>query len=116
MKKLTPRQRLLKAIELQDVDHVPCCFMSFSILRNKHNQDRFAATLAELEMGLDPMLFIPTASRWERQDHPDLRGLPVRFHPEVTTKIWQDGDIHTGRLYKEYHTLAGTLTTSVRLS
>jgi uroporphyrinogen-III decarboxylase len=116
MKKFTPRQRLLKTIELQAVDHIPCCFMSFSILRNKHNQDRYAAALEELEMGLDPMLFIPTASRWERVDHPDLRGLPVRFHPEVKTRIWQEGESTTGRLYKEYRTPAGILTTSVRLS
>ena len=116
MKVLNSRQRMLRALELQAVDHIPCCFMSFSILRTRHNQDRFAAALEELEMGLDPMLFIPSASRWERKDHPDLRGLPVRFHPQVKTKIWQDGDSQTGHLYKEYHTPAGTLKTSVRLS
>jgi uroporphyrinogen-III decarboxylase len=90
--------------------------MSFAILRNKHNQDRLAAAKAELEMGLDPMLFIPNASRWEREDHPDLRGLPVRFHSDVQTKTWREGDSHTDRLFKEYQTPAGNLTTSVRLS
>jgi hypothetical protein len=90
--------------------------MSFSILRNKYNQDRFAATKAELEMGLDSMLFIPSASRWNRRDHPDLRGLPVRFHPDIKTKTWQEGDSLTGRLFKEYLTPAGKLNTSVRLS
>ena len=85
MTRQTSRQRLLQAIDRQEVDHIPCNFMSFSILRNKHNQDRFAAALEELEMGLDPMLFIPSASRWERKDHPDLRGLPVRLHPDVQT-------------------------------
>jgi uroporphyrinogen-III decarboxylase len=113
---LDSRQRLLRAIAHQDVDYVPCCFMSFSILRNKHRQDRFAATKAEMEMGLDPTLFIPTASRWQRRDHPDLRGLPVRFHPGVKTKTWQEGDALTGRLFKEYETPAGKLNTSVRLS
>jgi uroporphyrinogen-III decarboxylase len=116
MEKLTSRQRLLRAIKLQPVDHIPCCFMSFSILRDRHHQDRFTAALDELEMGLDPMLFIPTASRWERVDHPDLRGLPVRFHPDVRIEMWQEGDSRTGRLYKAYHTPAGTLETSVRLS
>jgi len=116
MNVLNSRQRMLRALALQDVDYIPCCFMSFSILRNKHNQDRFAAALEELEMGLDPMLFIPSASRLERRDHPDLRGLPVRFHPQVKTKIWQDGDSKTGHLFKEYHTPAGDLKTSVRLS
>ena len=113
---LNSRQRLLKAIAKEDVDYIPCCFMSFAILRNKCQQDRYAAALAELDMGLDPMLFIPSSSRWDRRDHPDLRGLPVRFHPQVTTNIWQEGDTFTGRLVKEYVTPAGKLTTSVRLS
>ena len=116
MSKMNSRQRMLRTIEGQAADHIPCSFMSFAILRNKYSQDRLAAAKAELEMGLDPMLFIPNASRWERKDHPDLRGLPVRFHPEVKTKIWQEGDEHTGRLYKEYETPAGKLTTSVRVS
>jgi uroporphyrinogen-III decarboxylase len=90
--------------------------MSFSILRKKHGQDRYTAALEELKMGLDPMLFIPTASRQERKDHPDLRGLPVRFHPQVTAKTWQEGNSFDGHLYKEYSTPAGVLTTSIRLS
>ena len=116
MDKLNSRQRLLRAIAHQDVDYIPCSFMSFSILRNRHRQDLFEAALAELEMGLDPMLFIPTLSRWQRRDHPDLRGLPVRFHPDVKTRTWRDGDLLTGRLFKEYETPAGILSTCVRLS
>ncbi len=116
MSTLTSRERLLRAIENREVDHVPCCFMSFSVLRNKHNQDRFAAASDELEMGLDSLLFIPSASRWNRRNHPDLRGLPVRFHPEVKTNTWQEGDSLTGSLFKEYLTPAGKLNTSVRLS
>jgi hypothetical protein len=90
--------------------------MSFTILRNKLNQDLYALAKAELGMGLDPMLFIPTLSRLQRLNHPDLRGLPVRFHPDVITKTWQEGDSRTGRLFKEYETPAGKLNTSVRLS
>lgn len=116
MIQMTSRQRLLRALEYQDVDHIPCCFMSFSIMRNKHHQDRFAAAKEELEMGLDPLLFIPSASRWQRRDHPDLRGLPVRMHPDVKTRTWQEGDSLTGTLFKEYQTPAGGLTTFVRLS
>jgi uroporphyrinogen-III decarboxylase len=116
MESLDSRQRLLRAISNQDIDYVPCSFMSFSILRNKYKQDLFKATKAELEMGLDPTLFIPTSSRWQRREHPDLRGLPVRFHPSVKSKTWQEGDSSTGRLFKEYETPAGKLSTSVRLS
>jgi len=116
MNTLDSRQRLLRAIARQDIDYVPCSFMSFSILRNRHKQDRYAAAIAEKEMGLDPMLFIPSLSRWQRRDHPDLRGLPVRFHPDVRTKTWREGDLFTGRLFKEYETPAGKLSTSIRLS
>ncbi|MFZ5819304.1 MAG: uroporphyrinogen decarboxylase family protein [Chloroflexota bacterium] len=113
---LDSRHRLLRAMAHQDVDYIPCSFMSFSILRNRHKQDRYAAAIAEKEMGLDPMLFIPSLSRWQRRDHPDLRGLPVRFHPDVKTKTWREGDLFTGRLFKEYETPAGKLSTSIRLS
>ncbi len=113
---LDSRQRLLRAIAHQDVDYIPCSFMSFAILRNRHNQDLYQVALAEKKMGLDLMLFIPTLSRQQRPDHPDLRGLPVRFHPDVKTKSWREGDLLAGRLFKEYETPAGKLSTSVRLS
>ncbi len=113
----TSRERLLHAISLDDVDHVPCCFMSFTALRKRVGEDLYRLVEAELAMGLDSMLFIPTAARPERPDHPDLRGLPVRFHPEVKTKEWREavpGDFDI--LHKEYTTPAGKLATSVRLS
>jgi len=116
MKRLSSRQRLLNAINHQEVDYIPCSFMSFSILRDKYNQDRFAAAKAELDMGLDPILFIPSSSRWQRKDHPDLRGLPIRFDSRVHIRTWQEGDALSGKLFKEYETPAGTLSTSVRLT
>lgn len=116
MNNLNSRQRLLRTIKKKDVDYIPCSFMSFAILREKYKQDRFAAAKAELEMGLDPMLFIPSSSRFQRKDHPDLRGLPVRFDSRVRTKTWLEGGLSNGRLFKEYETPAGTLSSSVRLS
>jgi hypothetical protein len=91
--------------------------MSFTALRKRHQENFYELAKAELAMGLDSMLFIPTAPRPERMDHPDLRGLPVRFHPDVETVEWReeqpdDFDI----LHKEYRTPAGKLTTRVRLS
>jgi uroporphyrinogen-III decarboxylase len=108
----TSRQRLLDAIELQEPDHIPCCFMSFAILRKRFKEDLYNLALAEKELGLDPMMFIPTASRQDRREHPDLRGLPIRFDPLVNTIVFREGDI----LYKEYQTPEGTLTTSVHIS
>lgn len=115
---LTSRERLLRAIAYQDVDHVPCSFMSFSILRKRLEEDRFQVARAEQAMGLDPFLFIPTASRYVRADHPDLRGLPLNINPQVKLTEWRKSTSpgKTDRLYKEYETPAGKLTTEVRLS
>lgn len=117
MDKLTSRQRMLHAIKFKENDHIPCCFMSFSALRNRLNDDIYELSKAELEMGLDSLLFLPYLPRRARPDHPDLRGLPVEFSPDVKTNEWrevvEDGfDI----LHKEYVTPAGNLSTSVRLS
>lgn len=117
MTEMSSRQRLLRALNHQETDHIPCCFMSFTALRKRYQENFYELAKAELAMGLDSMLFIPTAPRPQRMDHPDLRGLPVRFHPSVETVAWReelldDFDV----LHKEYRTPAGQLTTSVRLS
>jgi hypothetical protein len=68
-------------------------------------------------MGLDAMLFIPTASRVARPEHPDLRGLPVRVPSQVETREWREVTRAGGTvLHKEYRTPDGPLTTSVRHS
>jgi uroporphyrinogen-III decarboxylase len=117
VKELTSRERMLRAISCQEVDHIPCCFMSFTAMRKRVNEDLYQLARAELDMGLDSMLFIPSTPRPQRLDHPDLRGLPIRFHPAVTTREWREkvaGDFDI--LHKEYATPAGPLTTSVRLT
>jgi len=114
---LTSRERMLRALSHQPVDHIPCCFMSFTALRQRVGEDMFRLAEAEQEMGLDSMLFIPTASRAQRPDHPDLRGLPVRISPRVDVREWREDVPGTlGVLRKEYHTPDGVLRTGVRLS
>jgi len=112
MTEMTSRERLLCALNLQEVDPVPCCFMSFSALRKRHNHDRYAVVQAQRAMGLDAMLFVPTAPRPTRPEHPDLRGLPVRLPADVETRERREGDT----LHKTYVTPHGNLTTAVRLS
>ena len=107
---------MARTIALQDADHTPCCFMSFSVLRKRLNYDRYEVVKAQLEMGLDAMLFIPSAPRPARPEHPDLRGLPVRFGPAVMTEEWAESRAGGGRLLKRYVTPAGALTTNMRLS
>ena len=117
MSTLTPRERLVKTINHQEADHIPCCFMSFAIMRQRQHDDWYAVALAEKELGLDPMLFIPSAPRAMRRDHPDLRGLPVRFHPEVKVRQWHTqvpGDYDL--LHKEYTTPAGVLSTFIKVT
>ena len=112
---LSSRERLQRAIRRQEVDHVPCAFMSFSAMRGRC-QDPYEVVARELEMGLDSWLFVPATWRNQRPNHPDLRGLPVRLPPEVRTDLWSEelpGEPFPA-LHKEYHTPAGTLTTVVR--
>ncbi|UCC63584.1 MAG: hypothetical protein JSV36_00555 [Anaerolineae bacterium] len=117
MTKLTSRERLLRALNLERADRVPCCFMSFTALRKRHHENLYELARAERALGLDSMLFIPTTPRPLRPDHPDLRGLPVRFHPQVKISEWREQvPVSPDTLRKEYVTPGGTLTTSVRLS
>jgi len=117
MAKLTARDRLLRALHHQRPDHVPCCFMSFTALRRRCQENLYELVKAERAMGLDSFLFIPTLPRPERPEHPELRGLPVRFHPAVETK--ESREYVPGQhaiLHKAYSTPAGKLQTSVRVS
>lgn len=116
MGQLTSRERMLRAISRREVDHIPCCFMSFTALRKRKNEDLFELARAERAMGLDSMLFIPAAPRPERPEHPDLRGLPVRFSSEVKSRQWTIQNQGEERLHREFVTPAGTLTAEVRLS
>lgn len=117
MGKTSSREHMLKALSCEEADHIPCCFMSFTALRKRCNEDMFELCKAEREMGFDSMLFIPAAPRSERTEHPDLRGLPVRFHPQVSTRTWREnGDRGETTLHREYSTPSGTLCTSVRVS
>jgi hypothetical protein len=91
--------------------------MSFTALRRRCHENFYELVKAERALGLDSFLFIPTLPRPQRPDHPELRGLPVRFHPAVQMREWREdvpGDYPI--LYKEYATPAGKLRTSVRLS
>jgi uroporphyrinogen-III decarboxylase len=117
MNQLTSRERMLRALNQMEVDYIPCSFMSFTALRKRLNEDMFELSKAEMEMGLDSFLFIPSAGRPLRRDHPDLRGLPVRPHPGVTIREWKEtlqGQYPI--LHKEYSTPAGKLTTTVQTS
>jgi len=108
---------MLRALNRQPCDYVPCCFMSFTALRGRVDEDLYALVEAEQALGMDSMLFIPVASRRQRPEHPDLRGLPLRFGPRVKcctrNEKRPDG---TQVLLREFQTPDGTLSTSVQLT
>jgi len=114
---LTSRERMLRALNLEPADYVPCCCMSFTALRKRVDEDLYALVEAEQALGLDSMLFLPAASRAERPEHPDLRGLPVRFAPGVETRTWQEsGNGGMPILHREFRTPDGVLTTSLQVT
>lgn len=108
---------MLRALQREACDYVPCCFMSFTAMRKRVNEDLYALVDAEQAMGFDSMLFIPTASRLQRPEHPDLRGLPVRFGPGVKCRSWSEQPADGARiLHREFQTPDGILATSVQIS
>lgn len=116
MEHSSSRECLIRTINLEETDRIPCCFMSFTALRNRFNEDRRAALIEELKMGLDPMLFIPQASRKVRPQHPELRGLPLHFHPDVKTEHWISQSGGKSILNKKYSTPGGFLNTAINIS
>jgi hypothetical protein len=91
--------------------------MSFTALRKRVDEDLYALVDAEQAFGFDSMLFIPTASRLERREHPDLRGLPVRFSPEVRCRSWKEaGAGGPGIMCREFLTPDGVLSTSIQIT
>jgi Uroporphyrinogen decarboxylase (URO-D) len=117
MKSQSSRERMLSSIQLEEPDHIPCAFMIFTAKRNQLNEDLYELAKAELAMGLDSFLFIPSAGRPLRPEHPDLRGLPVRFDEHVFTREWRDQTENGApTLHKVYQTPAGDLSCIVKLS
>ena len=99
---MSPRERLLAAIEFRHTDYVPCCFTAWSALAEEcTSQAEYLDR--QLEMGLDAVVRVPE--------------MPVRYHPSVRTREWCESPT-PGEPYpilcKEYETAGGTLKTSVR--
>ena len=116
MGQLTSRERMLRVLNCQEPDHIPCCFMNFRALRERSNSF-YELVKDELTMGLDSQLIFPSFAGVRPPEHPGLRGLPIRFHEEVQIREWQEnGSDDFGVLHKEYSTPAGVLTTSMRIS
>lgn len=98
-KRFNSRERLLRTLENDASDYVPCSFMIFEALHEKCRDD-FEFIERQLELGLDARVELPE--------------LPIRFHPEVKTKEWKEVSKKGIFLYKDYYTPAGKLTSIVK--
>lgn len=111
----TSRDRMLAALDCQTPDHPPCSFMIFGALHQR--ADSYLDFVEhKLALGLDAFVMLPPRPPLVQNDHYNLHGLPVSYHPEVKIEesvIEQDG-ADESLMTKVYHTPAGDLTTVVR--
>ncbi len=111
---LSSRERMLVALNCREPDYAPCCFMQFTALEAR-SRDQFEMVDTLLEWGLDATVQVPPWLLTVPGDSADLRGLEVRFHPDVGVR--ESLELEQGERYpiltKEYNTPAGTLTVRV---
>jgi hypothetical protein len=88
--------------------------MIFAALKNRC-KDKYEFVEKQLEMGLDAVVELPMTPSDVEFDHSDLRGLPVRYHPDVKIREWKEKrtEVQYAVLFKEYHTPGGMLRTVV---
>lgn len=112
---LSPREKMMSAINRNDINYTPCSFMLFKGLLEK-SSDYIDFLSKQLDMGLDPYAMIPPRSPVTINDHYNLHGMAVNIHPEVMIQEWVEkrpGE-NCPIMIKEYRTPAGTLRTEVR--
>lgn len=95
---MTPRERILGAINYDDIDYVPCEFMMFFNLTNKF-KDREKAIEEELKMGLDAVVNVGT--------------LRHSFHPDTKYDQWTEIKDGNKYFYRKLETPKGPLTQKV---
>ncbi len=115
MESMSSRQRMLAAVDRKAPDHVPCSFMLYNAMRDS-SSDYLQFVRRQVDMGLDAFAQVPPRPPVVRNDHVNLHGLPVSYHPEVRIeeRVEHPADEQHPIMVKEYHTPAGTLRTEVR--
>ena len=106
--RMTPRDRILAAINHEPTDYLPCCFSAYSGLRQECKDDEDFVR-RQLDAGMDTIISVPD--------------LTIEFHADVTTREWKesagaDGASHARypTLHCEYQTPAGSLLRTVAQS
>lgn len=109
------REQMLAALNCQDAHYPPVSFMLFKGLWSQ-SQSYLDFIQSQIDLGLNPYVQIPMRQPGIINDHYNLHGLPISYHPGVKVQEWRE--TQTGEdapvLVKEYHTPAGILRTEVR--
>lgn len=112
---ISPRDRMLAALNYELTDYTPCSFMMYKgLLVNCSNYLEFLQK--QLDMGLNPYAMIPPRPPVVENDHYNLHGIAVNFDPSVEVREWieeRKGE-EFPVMVKEYHTPAGKLRAEVR--
>ena len=85
---VSSRQKMLTALSGGKPETVPCSFMLFNGLKTE-SRDYLDFIQRQLDLGLDAYVQIPPRPLVVKNDHYNLHGLPVNYHPDVTVKEWK---------------------------
>lgn len=112
---ISSRDRMLAALNCETPDHPPCSFMLFGAL-HQSSASYLEFIKHQLNVGLDAFVELPPRPPNVRNDHYNLHGLPVSYHPEVREETSVSTPVGGAAplLRKIYHTPAGDLTAEVR--
>lgn len=94
---------------------VPCSFMLYNGLKSTC-RDYLEFLQKQIDLGLDTCVQLPPRPPVVVNDHYNLHGLPVSYHPAVEVREWKESvsGENAPILVKEYHTPGGVLRAEVR--
>lgn len=112
---MNSRHRLLNAINLVDTPQFPCSFMLYRGLWAE-STDYLDFIHKQLDLGVDAYVQIPPRQPGIQNDHYNLHGLAINYHPYVYTREWSHNKegMETPILIKEYVTPVGVLRSEVK--
>ena len=112
---LSSRERLLGAIAGDSVDYVPCSFMLFSAVQWP-SMEPYAYVERQLELGIEPYVWIPNRKPNDQVDYAQLPGIAVCYDDSVEIRQWREirKGVEYPLLCKEYQTPKGNLRVEVK--
>jgi len=122
---MSSRERLLAAINHEEVDRIPICFRDVAPLENRWNTP-FERVLVLRELGVDDKLFLYPPSTDTATIETDMTGMIYAvygasmwpIHPDVRVRDWTDNTVDERYpvAVKEIETPKGMLRSSARIT